>query len=154
MAVIESQLKILLAKGCKADPLSIALAHDVTNLTAQVQQLRERCQSDPWWWAYSEYLDEGWCGPFETREAAEKNAEETTGEPHLDDDGRVELSFRQHSNTEGCAENEALTAQVQRMQPVVDSALSWPEACPKLLRLEVEKYREWRDAQPTDGDSP
>ena len=92
------------------------------DLQREVEHLRERCTSDPWWWAYSEYLDEGWCGPFLTREQAEASADDELGPPRPDDDPprcaddeRPEVSYRQASNPEGCAENERLQREVERL---------------------------------------
>jgi hypothetical protein len=91
-------------------------------LEREVGELRERCATDPWWWAYSEYLDEGWCGPFQTREEAEASADDALGPLRPDDDPprsaedeRPEVVYRQHANPEGCMENERLEREVERL---------------------------------------
>ncbi len=76
-------------------------------------RLRERCASDPWWWAYSEYPDEGWCGPFETHEQVEASARDAVGE---DDWGETEIVYRQARNPEGCAEIERLSGELATAQ--------------------------------------
>ena len=100
------------------------LRYEIESFQREVEHLRERCASDPWWWAYSEYLDEGWVGPFETREQAETSADDHLGPVRPDDDPplcaddeRPEVSFRQASNPEGCAENELLQRENERLTP-------------------------------------
>ena len=107
----------------QSDDNRLKLLNENTDLQREVEWLRERCASDPWWWAYSEYLDEGWCGPFQSREDAEANADDAVGPPRPDndpprcaDDERPEVSFRQASNPEGCAENERLQREVERLK--------------------------------------
>lgn len=101
------------------------------DLYAEVERLKERCASDPWWWAYSEYLDEGWVGPFETREQAEASADDHLGPvrpdddpPRCADDERPEVSYRQASNPEGCAENERLQADLEQLRGAAEPFLS------------------------------
>lgn len=103
----------------------------VQGLQREVKQLRERCATDPWWWWISEYLDEGWEGPFPTREEAEANAWSIIGEPPGDenpprsaDEEVPEVSFRQHANPAGCAENERLEREVKQLK-----ARHNPEVC-------------------------
>lgn len=94
--------------------LAYGIADRREALETELAELRERCASDPWWWAFAEYLDEGWCGPFETREQARASAEDAIGETP---NGEMpEISFRQHRNAEGCIENERLETELAHLR--------------------------------------
>lgn len=77
-------------------------------LVAEIERLRERCASDPWWWAYAEYPDEGWSGPYASREEAEAEAALQLSV----DEEPPEFIYQQHANPEGCAEIERLQRQL------------------------------------------
>ena len=66
------------------------LEADLTNANAMIEELgklqaeREKSLTG-WYWACSDYLDEGWCGQFDTRELAEAHAKEAMGEDWSED---------------------------------------------------------------------
>jgi len=74
-----------------------------------IDQSQEEVIGLGWYWACAEYTEDGWSGPFETRELAEAHAKST------DDDAPTEFSYLHFGNV------GKLEAEIDRLRAIVCS---------------------------------
>lgn len=77
----------------------------------------------PWWWASADYPDEGWSGPYPTREAAlAEGMSHYEEEIHAGADVSDVVSVRQAHNSEMCSEIDTLTTKLEAQREALRAA--------------------------------